>query len=108
MLINATPHVLTVFAADTTTVLLTLPPSGTVARCAVTRTAVGDVDGVPVTTAVFGELSGLPEPREGTTYIVSLVAHQRAVQDGRTDTLSPGELVRRPDGQPIGCVGLSR
>lgn len=124
-LVNVTPHEITILDEDRRTVLVTLPPSGQVARCAVTRALVGGVplEGVylvgahdprspwvevPVFTSTFGELQGLPDPQPGVIYVCSLVAHQAAVAAGRTDTVSPGELVRGPDGQPVGCVGLSR
>lgn len=111
MLINVTPHSITILAADRT-VLLTLPPSGQVARCAVTRAPVGAIEvagvTIPVSSTTFGALEGLPDPQEGVVYICSLVAHQAAVAAGRTDTVSPGELVRGEGGQPLGCLGLSR
>ena len=62
-----------------------LPPSGTVARCKVDRVEkknkiIGEnIDGwditIPVTKTRFGEVEGLPEPQEGTIYIVSNVMY---------------------------------
>lgn len=105
MIVNMTPHGVTVLAMDGQ-VLRVLPPSGQVVRVSTTEAPYGEVDGLPVCLTVFGGVVGLPEPIKGTTYLVSLVVRQ-ACPD-RTDLVSPGQLVRGPDGQPIGCRGLSR
>ena len=93
----------------------TLKPSGTVARCKVDRKEVDsfileDVDGwditVPITSAKFGEVEGLPEPQEGTIYIVSNLVAQ-AVPD-REDVFFPDDLVRDEHGNVIGCRALGK
>jgi len=106
-LINLTPHVITVLPREGEPV--TLAPSGAVARVTTARSVVTTLEGgVEVFTTSFGEVTGLPDPREGDIFIVSgLVAGHPSLR-GRTDVLSPGELVRGPDGQPVGCRGLSR
>jgi len=92
-----------------------VPPSGTVARCKVDRKEVDsfileDVDGwditVPITSARFGEVEGLPEPQEGTIYIVSNLVAQ-AVPD-REDVFFPDDLVRDEHGNIIGCRALGK
>lgn len=103
--INLTPHTLNLFNAQGE--VLTLPPSGNVARVAETRTPAGEIDGIPVDTVGFGEVTGLPDPQEGVTFIVSaLVAG--AVPFVRTDVVSPGAPVRDEQGNIIGAKGLSR
>ena len=104
MFINLTPHTLNVRKADGT--FLELPPSGTIARRSVERVVVGEVDGVTIYATKFGQLEGLPEPAEGTIYIVSALAAQAC--GDRDDVLVPGEAIRDKDGRVIGCNGLIR
>ena len=116
---NLTPHAVRIFAADGKTELLTVPPSGAVARVAVTRQETGvvpiemDADrlmardplaGIPVFVGTYGQVTGLPEPVNGTVYIVSAMVRQAVPR--RRDVLSPGELIRDDKGQPVGCRGL--
>jgi hypothetical protein len=106
-LVNMTPHALNVLPREGEAVVV--PPSGDIARVTTTRVVVETLPGgVEVFATSFGEVTGLPDPRGGEVFIVSgLVAGHPSLR-GRTDILSPGELVRGPDGQPIGCRGLSR
>lgn len=92
-----------------------IPPSGVVARCKVDRQIIDsfileDVDGwditVPVTSARFGEVEGLPEPEEGVIYIVSNMVAQ-AVPD-REDVFFPDDIVRDEHGNVIGCRALGK
>lgn len=106
-LVNLTPHALTILPLAGEAI--TLPPSGAVARVTTARAVVATLDGgIEVFTTTFGEVVGLPAPREGETFIVSALVAGHPSLRGRTDVLSPGELVRGPDGQPVGCRGLSR
>ena len=102
--INLTPHALTI-AGDQGS--LELPPSGDVARLAVTRTALSPVviNGIlfPVNRPTLGDISGLPEAREGVIFIVSALVAETA---NRPDVFSPGELVRDEAGRVIGARGL--
>jgi hypothetical protein len=104
MFTNLTPHALNVRKADGT--FLELPPSGTVARRSVERVVVGEIDGITVYASKFGPLVGLPEPTDGTVYIVSALAAQACAD--RTDVLVPGEAIRDEAGRVIGCNGLVR
>jgi len=102
--VNLTPHVLNILGENVT---LTILPSGEVARVAETRTPCRPIDGIPVDEVGFGEVTGLPAPREGVTYIVSaLVAG--AVGFSRGDVVSPGAPVRNAEGVIIGARGLTR
>ncbi len=104
-LINLTPHAVNLIASEA----ITLPPSGVVARCAVERTQVGvvEIDGiqVPVNQTRFGEVTGLPEPKEETIYIVSALVAQAA---GREDVLMVDDTVRDSEGRIIGARALAR
>lgn len=98
-LVNLTPH-----AISFTLHGLTIAPSGQVARCTQTSTPAGDVMGIPLSRTTFGAVEGLPEPVEGTIFIVSALV--RGAVPNRTDVASPGELVRNVSGAVIGCNGL--
>ena len=101
-LINLTPHIINII---TPFGVIDIPTSGTVARCSQSNEQIAVINGIPVTKQVFAEVVDLPEPQEGTFYIVSrLVA---AAVPERVDLLIPGPLVRGETGQPIGCNGLS-
>lgn len=103
-LVNLTPHALNVVTgADT---LVTIEPSGDIARVSVQYTIKGNCNGIPLYETIYGNLQGLPEPAEGTMYVVSTLVASAAKELGRDDILSPGELVRDENGQPVGCRGL--
>lgn len=102
MLRNFTPHEINLFD-DNGEPLFGMPSEGN-ARCEVVRILVGEDSGIKLYASQYGEVSGLPDPEEGTIYIVSLVV--RAARPGRKDLASPAELVRDPAGKPMGCKGL--
>jgi len=111
VLVNLTPHDIVVFPETENEIVV--PRSGMVVRCLSTREVVGslDVNGVsiPVTKVVLGENQDLPEPEDGTMYIVSLATALRAAKDGRVgDLLVPDLTVRNANGKIIGCNGLAR
>jgi hypothetical protein len=101
---NLTPHSLTLVGGNGT---LVVPPSGIVARLAVTRAALDPViiDGVslPVSLPVMGEVEGLPTAVHGVILVVSALV---AGAVNRTDVYSPGELIRDGAGNVIGARGL--
>jgi hypothetical protein len=104
-IINLTPHAINFVNAESQP-LLTVPASGTIARLSAKTVTVGEFDGIPVTETQYGEIVGLPEPQEGTVYIVSgLVAGQCK---HRNDIFIPNELVRDSEGNIIGCKSLGR
>lgn len=100
-LVNLTPHTLNIFINDTTT--CDVEPSGEIARVDVVYTPGGSFAGVPVQAAKYGDITGLPEAREGVIYVVSGLVE--AATD-RPDVFAPGPLVRDADGKPVGCKGL--
>jgi hypothetical protein len=104
MIVNLTQHKIVVFSADGLQVVREYQPSGIVARCQVEQAEIANVDGVPVVTSMFGEVTGLPVPNPivGTTYIVSTMVAQAA---RRADVVSPDTgptAVRDADGHIIG------
>ncbi len=102
-LVNLTPHSINILNEEGEVVMV--PPSGTVARCNETTIAIGEANGFPLYKTTYGEVTGLPEG-DGfeTLFIVS--ALPGAAVPYRLAVASPGQLVRGPDGQPIGCRGL--
>jgi len=103
-IVNLTPHAVDIRRVDGT--VLTVPPSGQVARCAETRTAVeSPLEDISCTRATFGAVEGLPAPVTGKIFIVSALVLNQCV--GRTDVFAPGPAVRDAAGKIVGCDGLS-
>jgi hypothetical protein len=99
--VNLTPHAVNIINEDGISGM-EYPSSG-VARIATQVT--GETDGI--TSVAYGALSGLPEPAEGVTYIVSLVC-LLALQGTRPDVVAPWSEVRDDADRIIGCRGLHR
>lgn len=103
-LVNLTPHELNIITDNNTVVL---PPSGDVARVTVEYTEVATVEQngvvIPLYQAQYGDVVGLPSPKEGVVYIVSGMVK---AAESRADVVSPGELLRDNSGKPVGCQGL--
>ena len=97
-IVNLTPHAISVRLNGRDVVI---PPSGQVARVATSAELVAEVDGIPVYRTVFGQLEGLPKPKEGIVLITSTIVAQAAARLGRTDVVSPdtGPTAIRKDGQ---------
>lgn len=107
-LINLTPHPVHLHVGDGSrepAAIIVLPPIGTAARCSVHREEVGRVGGVTIYRSVYGTVENLPEPEDGTYYIVSALVAQ-ACPD-RHDLLIPDDTVRDEDGRIIGCRALA-
>lgn len=106
MLVNLTPHPISIVSADGT-IIRTINTSGSLARVSYKTVATGEVvDGIPVTTTEFGKVEGLPEPSAETCYIVSAIVAQRVPH--RRDVFVPNESVRDEKGRIIGCRSLGR
>lgn len=102
-LINLTPHEINIYDNDKTTLLRSIPSSG-IARVSVARHQSTTINGIPVFVSRYSNTTGLPPVNNDDFFIVSLVV--KNANNHRTDLLSPGELLRNDQGQPIGCVGL--
>jgi hypothetical protein len=102
--INLTPHAISV-ANSEGDVVMTFPPSGNVARVATSQEVVWELVGRPVTRTVFGEVTGIPAPADGTVYLVSTLVAQAA---RRPDVVSPdtGPTAVRKDGQVVAVRGF--
>lgn len=106
-LINLTPHDIIIRLPDRDRVI---PASGTVARVATSHELVGEIDGIPVSVQTFGQIEGLPEPRDGVFYIVSAIVLSAAKELGRTDVVAPdtARAIRNEAGQIVAVPGLVR
>ena len=99
-IVNLTSHTLNEVTTGTN-----IAPSGVVARVNQHNSKTAEYAGMPIYTTVFGDLEGLPDPKEDTLYVVSAMA-LNAVPEDRTDVVAPGFLKRDERGNPIGCVGF--
>jgi hypothetical protein len=104
-IINLTPHEVTVVGPNGD-ILMKIPASGNVARCSVSRTVIGKLNGIPVAKSVIGDVEGLPEPKEGVVYVVSRVVAE-ALRGLRDDIIIPDDAVRDHEGRIIGCKGFA-
>lgn len=96
-IINCTPHAINVNGR-------TIEKSGILPRCQETTVSVGVFDGVQIVRRSYGLVTNLPEPVEGTLYIVSMLV--RVACPDRVDLASPGDLVRDDAGNIIGSSNL--
>jgi len=117
--VNLTPHNFVVFAeTDTIGVgfrrtivegavpVLVVEPSGSVPRAREIRTELMAIDGIPVVSMTYGELTGMPEmidPEKG--YIVSALCIYGVRALGYDNFYTPADLVRAPGGKPCECCG---
>lgn len=99
--VNLTSHAVTVCCGESSR---TFELSGQLARCQQSEQVIRQLDGLPITRQVFGQVEGLPEHKDGIYYIVShLVA---AACPDRTDLFCPGPTIKGTDGRIIGCTSL--
>jgi hypothetical protein len=123
MIINATPHTITLvskqgveqdnrrqFLAETVEVIKEIPPSRILPRVSMSNSPAGEIDGIPVESVTYGEIEGLPEYQEGIYYVVSGLVAAAAAKIGRVDCLAPGALVRDKSnpGTVLGCLFLQK
>jgi hypothetical protein len=123
MIINATPHTITLvskqgieqdskkqFLAETVEVIKSIPSSGILPRVSMSNSPAGEIDGIPIESVIYGEIEGLPEYQEEVYYIVSGLVATAAAKIGRTDCLAPGALVRDKNNPSLilGCLFLQK
>ena len=105
---NLTPHEVKVLDDDDN-VIATFPSVG-VARARQHDVPAGEIESIPVVKTEFGEVLGLPEPTEGTVFIVSRITVEAAqAQDRSTDDLlTTSGAVRDDQGRIVGCRAFAR
>lgn len=104
--VNLTTHLINVHNKDGSVV--DIPPSGDEARVSceyVYEWEQSQQCGIDIFTPVYGEVTGVPDPREGTVYIVGNLVKARLQLRG--DVMSPGRFVKDAQGKPCGCRGLT-
>lgn len=108
-IVNLTPHTINLMPAGPTGPVVTVPPSGQVARCATSRVQVDAVTAegvtIPVNRTQFGEVTGLPEPQPNTIYIVSALVAQAVPE--RQDVFIVDDAVRDEQGRIVGARALA-
>ena len=122
-IVNLTPHDLRIISMNGSD--RTLPKSGKVMRCEVSRTQEDFIDGIPVNKTEFGAITcyepnpdnlwiydkvvDVPAAEEGTYYVVSLACAQALKVIGRfEDILVTDDAVRDQTGRIIGCRALAK
>lgn len=103
-IINLTPHTIAFILPNGEK--MEIPASGQLARVSVRTETVGEIDGIPVTMSVFGNVEGLPAPKDGVIYVVSSLVAGRVPE--RSDVFIPNESIRDESGRIIGCRSLGR
>lgn len=53
----------------------------------------------------FGDVTGLPEPKDGVLYVVSTVV--QTALPSRCDLVTPHDLMRDANGKVVGCRGFA-
>lgn len=102
MFVNKTPHKLTIFRGDGST--LELDPIAPCPRASEVIQRVATLDGIEISRVTYGNVLDLPDPEDGTIYVVSMLV--RSACPNRTDLVSPGKLVRDSGGNVIGAEGF--
>jgi hypothetical protein len=106
--INLTPHKVTIYSRDGKKIIAEIPPSGLVARVTVTSRIVGEIAGIPVRKAEYGEIENLPDPMHDVYYVVSTVVLIALKEKGihRPDVIAPDtnpdSVIRDSEGRVIG------
>lgn len=110
-IINLTPHTIKLnncFSGKE------FPPSGMVARVSAKFSNVTSPEllreEIYVYRVEYGEIEGLPEPKEDTLYIVSAMVLEAGKRIGRNDLMAPAsghpETIRNEQGQIISVPGF--
>lgn len=84
-----------------------IPRSGRVARVNGDKVKVAEHNGMPIYQSTVTGVEGIPEPEEGTLFIVSSLT-LNYVPDDRLDIVAPGNVQRDQNKNPIGCTGFRR
>lgn len=85
---------------------LTFPAAKEPARATFAQKLAGMADGTLIYRWVPREITGLPDAKPGTWYIVSKIVAQACPE--RTDLIIPGTMVRSTDDHVVGCIDFSR
>lgn len=106
MILNLTPHPITLLRGDGEENRQVLLPAGKPARVASCQTSVGEFDGMPLVRQEYGEVQDLPPIAKDTIFIVSRMVMVACPH--RSDLVCPADLVRDTQGNIVGCRSLER
>jgi hypothetical protein len=84
-IINLTPHAIVIAKSDSSQTII--PATTPSARIQQQNVLSHDVDGIPVSVVVYGEIEYLPDPQPETVYVVSAMVAQQCRH--RDDVLAP-------------------
>ena len=101
-IVNLMPHTINFVFNETK---VDIAPSGVIARVSTKDTMMNPINGIPVFRTEYGEIENLPDPCEGTVYVVSSLVAARCPE--RDDVFVPGRPIRDDQGRIIGSAGLS-
>lgn len=115
MILNLTPHPIRLYNDDRPDGLDDLEPGlrlvieaeATAARLGMIPLITEYRDGIPVELVEYGHAEGIPRPRDGVSYVVSLPV-ALALAPRRNDLLVPYREVRNASGTVIGCRQLAQ
>lgn len=107
-IVNLTPHEVKIVDGGNNVVAVF--PSDGVARASQHDVLVDEINSIPVVKTEFGEVLGLPEPTEGTVFIVSRITVEAVRAQGLStdDLLVTSGAVRDSQGRIIGCRAFAR
>ncbi len=112
-IVNLTPHVVNIYDESGQNVIISFPSEGEARVDTPDADTIGFVNGLPVKKNRYDAVKGLPEPEQGTIFIVSMLVCQALRERGiyRGDVLSPNtspnEAIRNEKGQIIGVKSLA-
>ena len=105
IILNKTPHDVVIYDETETKILKIFPPDGLCTRLRVEFEKVRtEDDGVEIVKAIVKEVNNLPMQREGYCYIVSQMVKTQFPE--RDDFLVPVRVVKKNDGEKVGCKAL--
>jgi len=118
-LVNLTPHELNIYDDSDGKLILSIPPppkDTPIPRVSIKSEVVGtiEVNGtkIPIRRIMYGNVENLPQPEEGTIYVVSTFVTLALKEKGivRRDLLSPDtnpdSVIRDKDGRILGVKYL--
>ena len=106
-ILNLTPHEINLVLDDGRKIIF--PPTDMVARVELQHEIVDHIDGIPVFQTNVGAVKDLPDPEDGTLYIVSSLVLGNC-QDHK-DLISPntgGNAIRNSYNQVLAVRGFKR
>ncbi len=106
-LVNLTPHEINLVNGGD---VVTIKPSGVVARVSVTRQQIGTIESCdivfPINKNVFGDVTDLPDAQTDTLFIVSAIVANAC--PNRDDLVIVDDAVRNDSGQIVGAKALAK